>query len=80
MIDNGLVHWMTTDAKEHSGLWNQNVIRNTSISVLNLNIEKPGKHTLNLICGDPGVIIQKVVIDFGGMKRSYLGTKPTFVK
>lgn len=80
MIDNGLVHWMTTDSKEYSGLWNQNVIRNTSISVLNLNIEKPGKHTLNLICGDPGVIIQKVVIDFGGMKRSYLGTKPTFVK
>lgn len=80
MIDNGMVHWMTTASKEYSSPWKLNVARNSAISVLNLNIEKPGKHTLKLLCGDPGMIIQKVVIDFGGMKRSYLGPKPTMVK
>lgn len=80
MIDNGMVHWMTTAAKEYSSQWKLNVARNSAVSMVNLNIEKPGKHTLKLLCGDPGMIIQKVVIDFGGMKRSYLGPKPTLVR
>ena len=80
MIDDGVVHWVTTASKEYSGQWKQNVIRNSVINVVNLNIDKPGKHTLKLLCADPGAIIQKVVIDFGGMKRSYLGPRPTLVK
>lgn len=78
MIDDGMVHWMTTAAKEYSSQWKLNVARNAAISTVNLNIEKPGKHTLKLLCGDPGMIIQKVVIDFGGMKRSYLGPEVTW--
>lgn len=79
MIDDGMVHWMTTASKEYSSQWKLNVARNAAISTVNLNIEKPGKHILKLLCGDPGMIIQKVVIDFGGMKRSYLGPEPTWV-
>lgn len=80
MIDDGVVHWVTTAAKEYSGLWKQNVIRNNAVGVINLNIEKPGKHTLKLVCADAGMVIQKVIIDFGGMKRSYLGPRPTLVR
>ncbi|MBK5196281.1 MAG: hypothetical protein JJE08_09705, partial [Proteiniphilum sp.] len=36
-------------------------------------IDKPGKHTLHIKCGDPGMVIQKIVLDFGGMKKSYTG-------
>lgn len=32
-----------------------------------------GAHTLNLWAVTPGVTFQKVVIDFGGMRPSYLG-------
>ena len=80
MIDNGVVHWVSTATKEYSGQWKQNVVRNNAIGIMNLNIEKPGKHTLKLLCADPGMVIQKVIIDFGGMKRSYLGPRPTLVK
>lgn len=80
MIDDGIVHWVSTAAKEYSGQWKQNVVRNNAIGIVNLNIEKPGKHTLKLLCADPGMVIQKVIIDFGGMKRSYLGPQPTLVK
>lgn len=80
MIDDGMVQWMTTTAKEYSSQWRLNVFRNSAISTINLNIDKPGKHTLKLLCSNPGMIIQKVVIDLGGMKRSYLGPKVTNVK
>ena len=80
MIDDGVAHWVSTAAKEYSGQWKQNVVRNNAIGIVNLNIEKPGKHTLKLLCADPGMVIQKVIIDFGGMKRSYLGPRPTLVK
>lgn len=80
MIDNGMVHWLTTAKKEYSSQWTINVARNSSVKMINMNIDKPGKHTLKLLCGDPGMVIQKVVIDFGGMKRSYMGPEPTLVK
>lgn len=80
MIDDGVVEWMTTSSKEYSGAWKRNVARNSVINMVNLNIDKPGRHTLKLLCADPGTIVQKVVIDFGGMKRSYLGPQCTLVE
>ncbi|MET4081751.1 hypothetical protein ABIB40_001700 [Pedobacter sp. UYP30] len=79
-IDDSYTHWMTTASEEYSFAWKQNVIRNSAIGTTTISIDKPGKHTLKLIAGDPGMVIQKVVIDFGGLKRSYLGPKPTLVK
>jgi hypothetical protein len=72
-IDEGIVQWTSTASEEYSYQWKQNVIRNSSIGVATMNIDKPGKHTLRLLCGAPGMVIQKVVIDLGGMKKSYLG-------
>ena len=80
MIDDGLVHWVTVSSKEYSGEWHRNVFRNSDIAMVNMHVGKPGKHTFKLICADPGMIIQKVVLDFGGMKRSYLGPKVTMVE
>lgn len=80
MVDDGMVQWITTAAREYSGQWRLNVFRNSAVNMINVNIGKPGKHTFKLICGDPGMIIQKVVIDFGGMKRSYLGPNITLVE
>ncbi|MDP4210326.1 MAG: glycosyl hydrolase 115 family protein [Bacteroidota bacterium] len=79
-IDDGILNWATTAAEEYSHLWKQNVIRNSAINITTMNIDKPGKHTLKLTSGDPGMVIQKIVIDLGGMKRSYLGPNVITVK
>jgi len=37
------------------------------------NISKPGKHVLRFRVLDPGIVLEKIVINTGGLKPSYLG-------
>ena len=43
-------------------------------------IHKKGKHTLKYWLISPGVVLQKMVVDFGGLKASYLGPEETIYK
>jgi len=36
-------------------------------------LEKAGKHTLKIWMIDPGIVLQRILIDCGGLKPSYLG-------
>jgi hypothetical protein len=36
-------------------------------------ISAPGKHVLKFWTVDPGLVVQKLVIDAGGLRPSYLG-------
>ncbi len=69
----------TISSFEYSQSWTENVLKNCSIKKTTLNIDRPGRHTIKILCGTPGVVLQKIVIDLGGMKRSYLGPRPTKV-
>lgn len=40
---------------------------------LELDFGKAGRHNLRFRFVDPGVVMQKILIDFGGLKPSYLG-------
>ena len=76
-IDEGPVMTPSTSSFEYAQIWYESVLKNCRINKTTLHIDKPGKHTVKIICGDAGTVVQKVVLDFGGMKRSYMGPQPT---
>ncbi|MCU7693195.1 glycosyl hydrolase 115 family protein [Haoranjiania flava] len=79
-IDDGAVSYPSSSNPEYTQAWADNVIRNAAINKSVLYIDKPGFHRLKVIAGDPGLIIQKIVIDMGGMKKSYSGPPATLIK
>jgi len=60
--------------------WENWVANNIIIKTSTHNINTPGKHVLKCWMPDPGVVLQKLVVDFGGVKPSYLGPPETRVK
>lgn len=79
-VDNMEIIANGNDVKEYSEEWASNVIRNSTINKMKVIIDKPGKHTLKIYCIDPGMIVQKIMIDFGGLKASYLGPESSKTK
>lgn len=64
---------------EHGNRWRQNVSRNITESRSTHTITQPGRHTLRLWMVDPGIVVDKLVIDFGGVQPSELGPPETRV-
>lgn len=62
------------EPKEFSKQWKDQVLQNGVLTKATFPVRKGNKaNTLSLICGDPGTIIQRVVIDWGGLKETYVG-------
>ncbi len=51
----------------------KSVIENLMVLKTKLDIPKEGQHTLKIWMVDPGLVIDKIIIDTGGVKDSYLG-------
>jgi hypothetical protein len=45
-----------------------------------LRIDKAGKHTLRFRVLEPGIVLQKILINTGGLKPSYLGAPQSSIK
>ena len=58
--------------------WNQAVSENIKIMISEHLIEKPGEHVLKFWMIDPGIVLQKIVVDTGGVKPSYLGPPESY--
>ena len=76
-IDGAEVKTPSISSSEYAQAWMDNVLHNSCVKKVTLNVREPGRHTLRIWCGDPGVVIQKAVLDFGGMRKSLLGPPPT---
>ena len=54
-----------------SDAWKQNVLKNASVQSVKQIVNKAGKHKLKIWMVDAGVMIDQILIDFGGWKKSY---------
>src|SRR4051812_12348591 len=58
-------------------VWESWVASNIIIKSSQHNIHKAGKHILKYWMISPAIVLQKLVVDFGGVKPSYLGPPET---
>ena len=68
------------DARNGNRDWEKTVCDNYRITVSRHNIKSPGYHTLKIWMMDPGPVIQKIVVNTGGLKPSYLGPPESFYR
>jgi hypothetical protein len=60
-------------ADEDHPLWQKWVSDNINVTTSEHQLPRAGEHTLKFWMVDPGVVLQKLVIDTGGLRPSYLG-------
>src|SRR3712207_5627411 len=53
--------------------WEKIVSDGAAVFTTKHQVKSPGRHVLKFWALDPGLVIQKLVIDAGGLKPSYLG-------
>jgi hypothetical protein len=68
------------DLQVPSRSWSMNVLNSTTMGTSNHEITTAGQHVLRIYAVDPGVVLDKIVLDVGGLKPSYLGPGETVVR
>lgn len=68
------------NANSYTNDWPTSVENNCRHVQSTFTIEKPGYHTLKIWMVDPGVVLEKIVVDAGGVKSSYLGPPESFYR
>ena len=58
--------------------WETSVENNARYGAARFTLTKPGYHTLKVWMVNPGVVVQKLVVEFGGFKTSYLGPPESY--
>lgn len=65
------------DKTSDKGIWGKWVSESIIIKSTTHQLDKPGKHTVKFWMVNPGVVLQKLVLDFGNQEKSYLGPEET---
>lgn len=76
-VDDGEEQTIEYLPEEWSKPWKLNVLRNSALSELVFPLsDARSSHTLRLRAIDPGMAIQRIVIDEGGFRPGYVGPEP----
>ena len=62
---------------EDSGPWARNVLTDAVVGSSQCTVNAAGLHTLTVWAMDPGIVLERVVVDLGGLRPSYLGPPET---
>jgi glycosyl hydrolase family 115 (putative glucuronidase)/glycosyl hydrolase family 115 len=68
------------DLQIPSRAWSLNVLNSSTTGTSTHEIKTAGQHVLRIYAIDPGVVLDKIVLDLGGLKPSYLGPGETVVR
>ncbi|MCM3627909.1 glycosyl hydrolase 115 family protein [Paenibacillus glycanilyticus] len=69
---------LATDGSYSEPNWEQSVILNIRTAVTKHSLPEAGYHTLKIWMVDPIVVLQKIIVDTGGLKPSYLGPPESY--
>ncbi len=59
---------------EWSKPWKAQVMQNGHLDTLEFSIDPDADdHVLKISCGAPGIMVQRIVLDWGGLKETYVG-------
>jgi hypothetical protein len=72
-----LVDFEQTSGDSTNPAWQQNVIRNASVTRTQHTVARPGPHTLKVFMVDPGVVLEKFVVSSGPLPESEFGPPET---
>jgi hypothetical protein len=68
------------DARNGNREWEESVRNVCRVIRSTHTLSGSGYHTLKFWMVDPGVVLEKIVVDLGGLKRSYLGPPESFFR
>jgi hypothetical protein len=60
--------------------WERSVAENIRVATTRHSLSRAGPHVLKFWRVDPGVVLEKLVVDAGGVKPSYLGPPESFYR
>ena len=69
---------VNTTADQSNGAWEKSVADYIKIFATRHTLGRPGQHVLKFWLVDPAVVLQKIVIDAGGERPSYLGPPESY--
>ncbi|WP_324671203.1 glycosyl hydrolase 115 family protein [Hymenobacter sp. GOD-10R] len=70
-LDDQPMHVVDFRTVGRSEEWKQNVLRNNAQRQIKAEAITPGRHTLKVYALDPGVVLDRITIDLGGLKPHY---------
>ena len=76
-LDDQAPQVLTTGVEVGSPAWAQSVLNEVVSASGRLHVPTAGPHMLRVFMIDAGVVLDKIVIDCGGLRPSYLGPPET---
>lgn len=70
-VDDGPLQVLDFRTVGRSEEWKQNVLSNSAARKVNSSLLQKGKHSLKLYMIDKGVILDRIIINLGGLKKAY---------